>query len=91
MGLLVKEGVGVRTETLVLSGSPEVRELMKKNKTNMIIRGTTMRSTLTMTPNRVKRRWVRVPTVSKKNNSSFLRGRDGWLSLPEYCLSDCIN
>jgi hypothetical protein len=56
MGLLVEYDVGVRTETLVLSCSSEVRELMKKNKTNMMMRGTTMRSMITVTPKGVKRK-----------------------------------
>jgi hypothetical protein len=70
-GELAELGAG-RTLMFVLTSSGGLREFIR-NSTSKAMRGMIVSSRITVTPSRVKRRWVRpLPVFSRKNNSNLL-------------------
>jgi hypothetical protein len=61
-----------RAGMFVLTSGIGLRDLTK-SRTIKAIRGMIVSNKIKITPSRVKRKYVRLPTVSKKNNSKFLR------------------
>ena len=78
-GEVAGEGDAVRAGMFVLTSSIGLRDLTR-SKTIKVIRGMIVSSKIKITPSRVKRKNVRLPIVSKKNNSKFLRRFGGRVS-----------